>query len=136
MSERKAELANDEEKDELVARCEKVQSITIVCASVDAFQQLQTDIASVLGRKKQDPKSYAKKQLSEVTDARGAMLGHVVNLAHKELAFNVNQCVDMFLYALSHDGYTEMQADDVSCEPCDRAEVLRGVLGPTSLEGK
>ena len=111
-----------------------MQSVTDVCASVDAFQQLQTDIVSVLGRKKQDPKSYAKKQLPEVTDARGAMLGHVVNLAHKEFAFNVQQCVDMFLYALHHDGYIEMQADDVSCEPCNRAEVLRGALGPTTLE--
>ena len=75
-----------------------------VCASPDDFLQLQIDIAKVLGRKKQDPKSYAKKQLLEVTDARDATLAHIVNLEHKELAFNVNQCVDMFLYALSHDG--------------------------------
>ena len=69
VSERKAELANDKENGELVAWCEEVQSATNYCESVDAFQQLQTDIASVLGRKKQDPKSYAKKQLSEVEDA-------------------------------------------------------------------
>ena len=128
VNERETELANENEKNELVARCTAVQSATTLSGSIDEFQKLQIHIASVSGRKKQNADAYTKKQLSEVEDARCAMLKKVVELARKDLAANVKECGKTFLYAISHDGYIEMPAAD-GC-----AEKLRGALAPKTLE--
>lgn len=128
MSERETELANDKEKNDFVDRCKAGQSVDCLLQLIDEFQQLQTDLANIQGRSKQDGRSYTKRQLSEIEDARRALLEHVVTLTHKELKDNVRKCTELFLFALDHHGYTEVPSTEQSV--CKSGEAL----APTTLK--